>query len=357
MRALDYLALLSCGNFSIRKDIFFQVNRSCFTENLVLNRRKANIIIGNGIMNEKEINNIFYSLKEKREALGLTLKDVFQVTRLTAVNLEAIENGNLHLLPVPIYTRNFIKTYARALGVDSEPLLACYESYLNSLKAADAPIQEEVTADISYLDKIVEYKVYLWTAAAVIFILALSLLIFLPDQPVNDSRNNQPEKVAAIDLEKKADTLSPASSVPAVEQIKANPQPAPIEAGKARVNPQPAPIETSKNKTIPQKPNVVRQETAAAEPSTSVTQKILAVLENKEGSTLIIKATEETWLRIQIDQNPSYQVLLKAGEKMVRKAASVEMDIGNAGGITIQFKGKNIENIGKSGEVIHLRLP
>jgi hypothetical protein len=50
-------------------------------------------------------------------------------------------------------------------------------------------------------------------------------------------------------------------------------------------------------------------------------------------------------------------VLLKPGEKIERKAASFDMDIGNAGGIKIQFRGKNIENIGKSGQVIRLRLP
>jgi len=33
------------------------------------------------------------------------------------------------------------------------------------------------------------------------------------------------------------------------------------------------------------------------------------------------------------------------------------MDIGNAGGVRIQFDGKTIENLGKSGQVIHLRLP
>jgi len=49
--------------------------------------------------------------------------------------------------------------------------------------------------------------------------------------------------------------------------------------------------------------------------------------------------------------------LLKRGEKIERKAASFDLDIGNAGGIKIQFKGKNIENLGKSGQVTHLRLP
>ena len=80
-------------------------------------------------------------------------------------------------------------------------------------------------------------------------------------------------------------------------------------------------------------------------------------IHSEEASLLIIDAIEETWIRITADQNPSFEILLKSGEKFERKAASLEMDIGNAGGIKIQFKGKNIENLGKSGEVTHLRLP
>jgi len=71
----------------------------------------------------------------------------------------------------------------------------------------------------------------------------------------------------------------------------------------------------------------------------------------------MISAIEETWLRIRADQNPSFQILLKAGEKYEFKAASVKLKIGNAGGIKIQFKGKSMENLGRSGQVIHLRLP
>ena len=50
-------------------------------------------------------------------------------------------------------------------------------------------------------------------------------------------------------------------------------------------------------------------------------------------------------------------MLLKPGEKIEYKAAIFDMDIGNAGGVKIEFKDKNIENLGKSGEVIRLRLP
>ena len=296
-------------------------------------------------MNEEKINNTFLSLKEKRKALGLTLKDIFQRTRISVVNLEAIENGDLHLLPAPIYTINFIKTYAHNLDIDSKPILESYEDYLRSLQITETPSPENVPKNISFLAKIGRYKVYLWTAAVLIFIVIVSLFISSQYQPATDINNNLAGKIAAIDPEKKADTLSPPTkaTVPVNEQAKAIPQPVSNEI--------------NKTKQIPAQSNAIRQESAATQPSASSAQNTRAIANSEEVSLLIIKATEETWIRIKADQNPSYQILLKPGEKIERKAASFDMDIGNAGGIKIQFKGKNIENIGKSGEVIHLRLP
>jgi cytoskeleton protein RodZ len=306
---------------------------------------KVNIIICDTFMNAEKDNTTFLSLKEKREALGLTLKDIFQRTRISVVNLEAIENGNLHLLPVPIYTRNFIKTYARTLGIDSKPILESYENYLGSLQIAQTPSPENVPENISFLDKIGRYKAYFGTAAVLIFIVIVSLFISSQYQPANDVNNNPAGKIAAIDPEKKVDTLSP------------TPQATVIGNEQAKAIPQPASNETSKIKQIPAQSDAIRQKSAATEPSASSAQNTRALAESEEVSLLIIKATEETWIRIKADQNPSYQILLKPGEKIERKAASFDMDIGNAGGIKIQFKGKNIENIGKSGQVIHLQLP
>ena len=292
-------------------------------------------------MNEEKINNTFFPLKETRTALGLTLNDISQRTRISIVNLKSIENGDLHLLPEPIYTKNFIKTYARTLGIDSKHLLESYEDYLRSLQIAENPSPE----NISFLAKIGQYKAYLWTAVALIFIVIVSLLISSQHQSATDINSNLPEKIAAIDQEKKVDTLSPPTkeTVPVNEQTKAIPQPASNEANKTT--------------QIPAQSNVIRQESATTQPRVSNAQNTRALASSEEASLLIIKATEETWIRIKADKSPSYQILLKPEEKIERKAASFDMDIGNAGGIKIQFKGKNIENIGKSGEVIHLRLP
>ncbi len=319
--------------------------KSCATERLMLKESKVNLIISDIFMNEDKINNAFHSLKEKREALGLTLKDIFQRTRITAVNLEAIENGKLHLLPVPIYTRNFIKTYARALGIDSKPILDAYEGHLNSLQIAQTPSPENVQNKISFLTTISQYKVYLLVATVLIFIVIVSIFISSQYQLANDINKDSSIKIAAVDPENKTDNISP-----------------PLQATgngseQAKTSPTPVSNETSKIKQIPAQSNALKQESGAKQPNAPSVQKTRTSTESGEGSLLIIKATEETWLRIKADQNPSYQILLKPGEKFERKAASLEMDIGNAGGIQIQFKGKNIENIGKSGEVIHLQLP
>ena len=81
---------------------------------------------------EKTPGNNSQELKATREALGLSLEDVFNQTRVRVVYLQAIENKEFHLLPVPVYTKNFIKIYARALGIDGEPIIKDYENYLNS---------------------------------------------------------------------------------------------------------------------------------------------------------------------------------------------------------------------------------
>ena len=83
---------------------------------------------------EHDADSNLIDLKTARENSGLTLKELFERTRISVVNLEAIENGDFHLLPVPIYARNFIKTYADALGVDSKPVLQRYENYLQTLQ-------------------------------------------------------------------------------------------------------------------------------------------------------------------------------------------------------------------------------
>jgi transcriptional regulator with XRE-family HTH domain len=108
-------------------------------------------------------------LKAVRESKGLTLKDIFERTRISVTNLEAIENGNFHKLPPPVFTKSFIKIYAKTLGIDGSSTLACYEQYLEAHNTACRDVESKNIPEPARI----HYKVFLWGT----FILAIGGLV------------------------------------------------------------------------------------------------------------------------------------------------------------------------------------
>lgn len=284
-------------------------------------------------------------LKAAREALGLSLADIFQRTRISVSNLQAMENNDFHLLPTAAYTKNFIKTYARTLGIDSEPILVKYEDYLNSLKGIQKLPPEDISTSKLLFGKISSIRLYSGIAAVLIVISVVAWLISKQYQSSSDIINSKGNITTAVTETKKQTANSPVNeTAPINQQVKDNPKLAVNEINKTPVKEQLIPDKTENNSVKSSKEQVSLPNMQPA-------------VNSEEASLLIINAIEDTWIRIKADQNPPFQILLKSGEKFERKAASLEMDIGNAGGIKIQFKGKNIDNLGKSGQVTHLRLP
>lgn len=63
------------------------------------------------------------ALTEGRIAKGLTLHDVERDTRISRKYLLALEEGNLGVLPAPVYARAFMRTYAQYLGLNARTLV------------------------------------------------------------------------------------------------------------------------------------------------------------------------------------------------------------------------------------------
>ena len=70
------------------------------------------------------MNEIGEILKEARIEQGYTLDDLQQTTKIQKRYLQAIENGNVDILPGRFYARAFVKQYADIVGLDGEELLA-----------------------------------------------------------------------------------------------------------------------------------------------------------------------------------------------------------------------------------------
>jgi cytoskeleton protein RodZ len=62
-------------------------------------------------------------LRNTREARGESLNDIARTLKISAHQLEALENGRFDVLPGPTFARGFLRNYARYLDVPPEPLL------------------------------------------------------------------------------------------------------------------------------------------------------------------------------------------------------------------------------------------
>jgi len=65
-------------------------------------------------------------LKLKRQDQGLSLEKIAQITRISLYNLQFLESDQYHLLPGEVYTRGYLKSYARVLRLDPEEIIKIY---------------------------------------------------------------------------------------------------------------------------------------------------------------------------------------------------------------------------------------
>lgn len=72
--------------------------------------------------------NLGAMLRKAREARGLSVQDVSNSLRFSVKQIEALENSAFELFPDAMMTRGFIRSYAKYLEIDAEPLLAVYRS-------------------------------------------------------------------------------------------------------------------------------------------------------------------------------------------------------------------------------------
>jgi cytoskeleton protein RodZ len=110
-------------------------------------------------------------LRRRREELGLTLAQISESTRIGTRFLKAIESDDFAILPEGIYTRSFIRSYARQVRMDEDQALRLYQEQTG---------RDEALTDVAAA---VEEKPFVykepssgfWPAAAVALALALVL--------------------------------------------------------------------------------------------------------------------------------------------------------------------------------------
>jgi cytoskeletal protein RodZ len=246
-------------------------------------------------------------LKKRREELGYDLKQIAHALRIRTDYLKAIEEETFEKLPVEVYTKGYIREYAKFLKTDPEIIIKAYiekisppviEKQPDPITPAENTIKEEKAAP--------RYSATAITMSAVAvaaLLTVLSLFVFAPEGP----KTPLPEKTSPTPA------LQPGSQV----QEKENTEKTKTET---TINPQ-------KEKTA------------------------------KEHS-LEILASDKTWIFVTIDNTETKELLLNKGESAKLSAKDgFSLKIGNAGGIKLIFDGNDIGVQGENGKVITLNLP
>lgn len=260
-------------------------------------------------------------LRQERERKNISLDDVAKVTRISLQYLEALERDEFQTLPASVFARGFLRTYAAHIGLDPKEVLDMYEAQTDFLLP---PEKTEEAPPPKNLEPLVKYILTL-----VILALGVGVAFFFFF---------------------KESTVPPSSSLPPSPEISLSPTPPsktpPAEASRSRKKESPKVLEGRKAEKSPEK--LPAGAFAASE----------AEKKKEKRQVLRVKATETTWLRIQPDDQPDFDVLLQPQETVTWTARSkFQITVGNAGGVEISFNGESLGSLGVSGQVVHLLLP
>jgi cytoskeletal protein RodZ len=266
------------------------------------------------------------SFRKARERLGVSLDQIAIETRISTRFLLAIENEDFRRLPGGIFNRGFIRTYAERIGLNPEEAVAEYERLARTTEpdvlVGSAPTPPPSSARGLYAASVV--ILVLLIAAYYFFNRATSATSVVVNRPAVDATPPQPVPAPpppAVEAPA-AEKTDPAASTPASNVTESAPT--------APSTPQPA------------NPGAPAQDAAPA-PAGQL--------------ALEVEILEPTWIKISTDGTPVLNRELPPGTmKRYTAQNSINVVVGNAGGISMKVNDKPVRPLGRSGQVRSLTI-
>ncbi|MFO7876125.1 MAG: DUF4115 domain-containing protein [Desulfovermiculus sp.] len=336
-------------------------------------------------------------LKEEREKQGFSLEDIQQKTKISISSLEAIEEGRVNELPHPVYTKGFIKNYAQCLGLNADEVAASF--------AQKAGIDEEFEDEADYVHNeltpvrrkskwpLISILVSL-VLLAVLGWLVYDLFFASPEISTSSQSNQRSESVDALDNQDQGrdgqnlevDESNPEGNTGRQDSEQANENEeqemssemgsedswtsGPVAGNETLAGTQASQIlaeaeqndaeqertrEEPENETETAEGNQEEQTESQANAEQSDTQPVPPPENGKH--VLQLEATEACWMSADIDAKKR-DLYLRPGETATfRFEDSLEIKLGNAGGVNLTFDGQAYPLDADSGDVVSLSFP
>jgi cytoskeleton protein RodZ len=256
-------------------------------------------------------------LREARQARGLGIEDVVQALKFSARQIEAIEADRMDILPGSVFQRGLVRSYARLLKLDPEPLMALIET--------QAPVQEpDIRAPENMGNATPKggiYQIPPLVAVSVLLLIAAGVMIgwHYLGTDVRKPLAFEPVK-PLLEEAKRADAVKPDTQSVVVPVVA--PQPEPV-----------APV--SRETAVPASPTVVAAPPAPAGPVAPAPE---------DSRRLSFQFQGESWIEVK---DASGLVILTgtydSGTRSVAGRAPFEVVIGNAGVVTLRDDGRPVD--------------
>lgn len=272
-------------------------------------------------------------IREERERQNLTIEQVMELTKISRVNINAIENGNQKDFPHEVYAKGFIKNYAKILGLDADEIGEEFSKIMSSsIDPEDIYQTEAVQGVVSESERKFPLKVIL----LIVLLAAIvgGLVYYLHDSSVLNLVGQGKEEIVAVEEAPAQPESTVSESVSASEDNEATVKEEPVAEESVTVEEQAAPAEAEV---------AVVETPAVAEAGNSV------IIRTRPG--------ESCWLEAVVDGNRREYVLQDGDTLSLSYNEKLQLKLGNAGGVAITADGKPYEFDASANEVKNLEFP
>jgi cytoskeleton protein RodZ len=285
-------------------------------------------------------------LRREREMRGVSLEEISAATKISIRFLQAIENEELAKLPGGIFTRSFVRTYARYLGLDEERVLADYQLAGEAKPEVDI---RRITANRARSNGAVSRTRILALLIAGV-LLASGYALFRYSRRIMEQQSSTP---MVIPPSTAAPGMNPPTNAAPVQPFTpALPESNPVlqapsaspAAGAATApgTPQGAP-------PFPGAKASPANQRATSEGGNAIAANTDLVLQ--------VAATERAWVAVDADGKTVLQKVLNPNEvENLKGHDSFDVTIGNAQGVVLTLNGETLKPLGRRGEVKSIHL-
>lgn len=290
------------------------------------------------------------TLREARERLGLSVADVANQTKLAPRQIEALEADDFQHLPEMPFVRGFVRSYAKILQLDAQPLLADIPQ-ANASTVPLVPASVEVPFPNAYS---LQRQNLIWLGAALLLaVLAVAFAVWHFTTPLEKPEVAQVETPVSLPAKMQ---IIPASPVLEASMIVSPVAPAVQPALVAAQSSVPAAKPLT---SLPRDTLLTAGGRPEALPQTQPPAAQTGV--PPQTATLRLTFDEESWteIRDKDDKVLSSQVNPRGSELSLKGQAPFSLVIGHAASVRLYHRGKQVDltpHISASSEVARLTL-